>query len=86
MLVFDQKVEWDDEVGRQFYLDDRSAELNGMDGNGRVVILKLSNSSTARNLSYVRAGKWNQDHAIIRGSNGIAALTFCEVPIHSWQE
>ena len=41
----------------------------------------LVTTSAAKNLSYVRGGKWKQDQAIIWGSNGIAALTFCEVPI-----
>ena len=37
--------------------------------------------SGAKNLSYVRGGKWRQEQAIIWGSNDFAALTFCEVPI-----
>ena len=37
--------------------------------------------SAAKNLSYVRGGKWRQEQAIIWGANDVAALTFCEVPI-----
>ena len=37
--------------------------------------------SAAKNLSYVRGGKWRQDQAIIWGANDFAVLTFCEVPI-----
>ncbi|MEC9055940.1 MAG: sialate O-acetylesterase, partial [Verrucomicrobiota bacterium] len=80
-LTFDQDVKWSDEVARQFYLNDDSAELNAIGGAGRIITLKLSRSSTAKNLSYIRGGKWRQEEAIIWGSNGIAALTFCEVPI-----
>ena len=35
----------------------------------------------AKNLSYVRGGKWRQDQSIIWGANDFAALTFCELPI-----
>ena len=80
-LVFDQDVTWDDEVALRFRLDDDSAELNSIGGTGKIITLKLAKPSAAKNLSYVRGGKWRQEDAIIWGSNGIAALTFCEVPI-----
>ncbi len=80
-LTFDQDVKWGDEVARQFYLNDDSAELNAIGGAGRIITLKLSRPSTAKNLSYISGGKWRQQEAIIWGSNGIAALTFCEFPI-----
>lgn len=80
-LVFDQNVKWDDEVALRFYLDDLSTDLIAIGGTGRIITLKLARPSAAKNLSYVRGGKWKQDQAIIWGSNGIAALTFCEVPI-----
>ena len=57
------------------------AELTAVGGTGRIITLKLAGPSTAKNLSYVRGGKWRQEEAIIWGSNNIAALTFCEVPI-----
>ena len=41
----------------------------------------LVTTSAAKNLSYVRGGKWRQEQAIIWGANDFAALTFCEVPI-----
>ena len=80
-LVFDQKVKWDDEIIGRFYLDDPSAELTAVGGGGEIITLKLAEPCAAENLSYVRGGKWRQEDAIIRGSNDIAALTFCEVPI-----
>ncbi len=85
-LVFDQDVTWDDEVALRFRLDDDSAELNSIGGTGKIITLKLAKPSTAKNLSYVRGGKWRQEDVIIWGSNGIAALTFCEVPIHPPKE
>jgi len=80
-LVFDQDVQWDEEIIERFYLDDDSAELTAVGGSGRIITLKLAGPSAAKNLSYVRGGKWRQEQAIIWGANNIAALTFCEVPI-----
>jgi len=85
-LIFDQDVKWEDEVALRFHLDDESAELNSIGGAGEIITLKLANPSTAKNLSYIRGGKWRQEDAIIWGSNGIAALTFCEVPIRPPKE
>jgi hypothetical protein len=80
-LVFDQEVKWEEEIIERFYLDDSSAELTAVSGSGKTITLKLAGPSIAKNLSYVRGGKWRQEQAIIWGSNDFAALTFCEVPI-----
>ena len=80
-LVFDQEVEWEEEVARQFLLDGEGADLSVVAGRGKVVLLKLSGSSSAKTLSYVQSGKWREEDAIIRGTNQLAALTFCEVGI-----
>ena len=80
-LVFDQDVKWDEEIIERFYLDDDSAELTAASGSGKIITLKLAGPSAAKNLSYVRGGKWRQEQAIIWGANDFAALTFCEVPI-----
>ena len=80
-LVFDQEVKWEEEIIERFYLDDASAKLTAVGGSGKTITLKLAGPSIAKNLSYVRGGKWRQEQAIIWGSNDFAALTFCEVPI-----
>ena len=80
-LVFDQEVKWEEEIIERFYLDDASAKLTAVGGSGKTITLKLAGPSIAKNLSYVRGGKWRQDQSIIWGSNDFAALTFCEVPI-----
>ena len=80
-LVFDQGVKWDEEIIERFYLDDDSAELTAAGGSGKTITLKLAGPTAAKNLSYVRGGKWRQEQAIIWGANDLAALTFCEVPI-----
>jgi hypothetical protein len=80
-LTFDQNVKWDDEVAGRFYLDGVAAEVIDVGGGGKTITLKLAGPSTAKTLTYIKGGKWKQDEAIIWGSNNIAALTFCEVPI-----
>ena len=80
-LVFDQNVKWDEAIAGRFYLDDAPAKITTVVGTGRIITLKLAEPSQAKTLTYVRGGKWKQDQAIIWGSNNIAALTFCEVPI-----
>lgn len=80
-LVFDQDLKWEEEIIDRFYLDDDSAELTAVGGSGKIITLKLAGPSVAKNLSYVRGGKWRQEQAIIWGANDFAALTFCEVPI-----
>ena len=80
-LVFDQDVKWDEEIIERFYLDDDSAKLTAVGGSGKTITLKLARPTAAKNLSYVRGGKWRQDQSIIWGANDFAALTFCEIPI-----
>ena len=80
-LVFDQDLKWDEEIIERFYLDDDSAELTAVGGSGKTITLKLAGPTAAKNLTYVRGGKWRQDQSIIWGANDLAALTFCEVPI-----
>jgi hypothetical protein len=44
------------------------------------VTLRLASPTDARTISYIDGDQWSQK-LILRGANGIAALTFCEVPI-----
>jgi hypothetical protein len=80
-LRFDQSVKFDaDAVGR-FYLDGEAGKVASGNVTGNVITLKLAAPSNAKKLTYVKGGVWKQEEAIIRGSNDIAALTFCDVPI-----
>jgi hypothetical protein len=74
-------LKWDEGIIGRFYLDDDSAELTAVGGSGKTITLKLAGPTAAKNLSYVRGGKWRQDQSIIWGANDLAALTFCEIPI-----
>ena len=42
--------------------------------------LQLDTKTTARTITYLRSRHW-QPGNVLRGANGIAALTFCSVPI-----
>ena len=44
------------------------------------VTLQLSGASKARKITYLDGKTWSQI-TLLRGENGIAALTFCDVPI-----
>ena len=79
-LEFDQPVKWDDSVASNFYLDGGKIEFVGGQVSGRKLTLLLPHESTARTITYLDGSKWNPNH-LLWGENGIAALTFCEVPI-----
>ena len=48
--------------------------------SGNVLTLKLKEASTAQRITYFKEIAWNQD-TLLNGANGLAALTFCEVPL-----
>jgi len=79
-LEFDQPVVWTDSLASQFYLD--GAADKGISGSiaGKVVMLKLRETSTAKKITYLKEMNWSQDK-LLWGTNGIAALTFCDVDI-----
>ncbi len=80
ILEFDQPVKWDDALAGQFYLDGEKGKVTSGALAGHVLTLKLSASSLARTITYLDSKEWSQK-LLLRGENGIAALTFCEVPI-----
>ena len=79
-LEFDQPVVWADTLTGQFYLDGEKDKVASGAVAGNVITLKLKASSTAKKITYLKEMSWNQDKLLI-GANGIAALTFCDVPI-----
>ncbi|MCX6879591.1 MAG: DUF2341 domain-containing protein [Verrucomicrobia bacterium] len=80
-LRFDQSVKFDVAALGRFYLDGEAGKVASGNGSGNLITLQLAAPSGARNITYVKGGVWKQEQAIIRGTNDIAALTFCEVPI-----
>lgn len=84
VLEFDQPVKWDDSLLGQFYLDGQKGKFVSAISAGKVVTLKLGSTTTAKTITYLDSAAWSQK-SLLRGENGIAALTFCEVPIRSHQ-
>jgi hypothetical protein len=82
VMEFDQPVKWDNALATQFYLDGETGKVALGSVAGKVVTLQLTAPSTAQKLTYLDSKSWSQSN-LLRGENGIAALTFCEVPILS---
>jgi hypothetical protein len=80
MLEFDQPVKWDDSLAGQFRLDGDAGRVASGTAAGVTVTLRLTAASAAKTVSYLDGRSWSQK-TLLRGENGIAALTFCEVPI-----
>lgn len=80
ILEFDQPVVWTDKVARELYLDGVKAQIDAGIASGNTLVLALKEPSAARTVTYLKDASWNQEN-VLRGANGIAALTFCDVPI-----
>ena len=79
-LEFDQPVKWDAALKSQFYLDGEDGKVVSGKSQGNTLILKLDSGSEGQDITYLNGQSWNQKN-LLRGVNGIAALTFCEIPI-----
>lgn len=81
-LEFDQPVVWADRLAGQFYMDGEKDKVASGSVAGNVLTLKLNAPIVAKTITYLKEINWSQD-TLLTGANGIAALTFCEVPIES---
>jgi hypothetical protein len=79
-LEFDQPVAWTDSLVTQFYLDDEKDKVASGSVAGNILTLKLKEPSSAQKITYLKEITWSQE-TLLMGTNGIAALTFCEVPL-----
>ena len=79
-LEFDQPVVWTDALAGQFYLDGEKDKVASGSVTGNVLTLKLKEPSSATKVTYLKEIAWKQD-TLLNGANGLAALTFCDVPI-----
>jgi hypothetical protein len=79
-LEFDQPVLWTDALVSQVYLDGEKGIVASGSVTGKMLTLKLASASTAQRITYLDSKSWNPAN-LLYGVNGIAALTFCEVPI-----
>jgi hypothetical protein len=80
VLEFDQEVVWMDSLAGQFYLDGKANAVASGVAAGNVVTLTLKGASAATKISYLDSRSWSQEKLLL-GRSGIAALTFCDVPI-----
>lgn len=79
-LEFDQPMAWNSSLASQFYLDGEKGKVASGAVSGNVITLKLKGASAAQDLTYLDSASWSVDN-LLYGENGIAALTFCGVPI-----
>jgi hypothetical protein len=79
-VEFDQPVVWSETLAGEFYLDGEKGKVASGAVSGNVLTLKLKEASSAKKISYIKEMSWSQDNLLI-GANGLAALTFCNVPI-----
>jgi hypothetical protein len=79
-LEFDQPVKWDDALVGQFYLDGAKGKVASGTVAGNTLTLKLTAPTPAKTVTYLDSAAWSQK-TLLKGENGLAALTFCEVPL-----
>ena len=79
-LEFDQPVAWAAKLAGEFSLDGAKGQVASGAVRGTTLTLRLRAPSAAKTLTYLDGATWSQDRLLL-GANGIAALTFCEVPL-----
>ncbi len=71
---------WYDALASQFYLDGEPVKVASGSVTGNLLKLKLMVPATAKTITYITDKKWDSK-TLLYGKNGLAALTFCEVPL-----
>jgi hypothetical protein len=84
-LDFDQPVAWSDELVGEFYLDDQPNLIVSGNAAGKRLTLKLKEPTQCQSITYLKEKSWSQKK-LLKGVNGIAALTFCNVAVLSVDE
>lgn len=79
-LEFDQPVVWSPALAGQFYLDGAAGRVASGSAAGDVLTLELKGASKASKVTYLDSRSWSEKN-LLMGGNGIAALTFWNVPI-----
>jgi hypothetical protein len=80
VLEFDQGVRWSDSLPSQFHLEGESGQVVAGSADGARLTLRLKGPTRSGTVTYLDSAKWSPDN-LLWGQNGLAALTFCEVPI-----
>ena len=79
-LEFGQPMTFSPETVSQFFVGGEAGQVQGGEAVGTRVRLRLAGPSQAQTLNYIHDRQWNRKQ-LLRGQNGIAALSFCEVTV-----
>jgi hypothetical protein len=81
-LEFGQDMAWNNASAFLFYLDGVTGNVASGSVAGNIIKLQLKAASTASTITYLKGTEWNGDQSmILKGANGLAALTFHGVSI-----
>jgi hypothetical protein len=81
-LEFDQNMAWNNEAVVNFFLDRLPAKVASGSASGKMVQLKLADAAACKTIGYVVDQYWDGTSGnLLYGSNGVAALTFFNVPV-----
>ena len=80
ILEFDYHINWSDALVSQFHLDGEAKQVVAGSANGNRITLKLKGPTKSKTVTYLDSANWNPDN-LLYGQHGLAALTFCDVPI-----
>jgi len=75
-----KKHGYSEALASQLYLDEEKNKVVAGAVSGNILTLTLKAPTTATKFTCLKESAWSQDK-LIRGTNGIAALTFCDVPL-----
>ena len=80
-LEFDQDMAWTNANAENLYLDGLAGLVTSGSASGHLITLQLNAATTATTITYLMDRYWDGSSGRIFGANGIAALTFADVPI-----
>jgi hypothetical protein len=86
-LVFDQEIGWNVGAPTMLFLQDASGAVAGSvssgSATGNTIKLRVSGATNAATITYLKGlVSWQQAN-LLYGTNGIAALTFADVPVQA---
>ncbi|MFO0977130.1 MAG: zinc-dependent peptidase [Planctomycetaceae bacterium] len=79
-MDFGYNMKWSDSLISEFHLEGEPKQIVSGSVNGGRITLKLRGPTDSKTLTYLDSAHWNPDN-ILYSDSGLAALTFCEVPI-----
>ena len=79
-LEFDQPVQWNHDLLADFLIDGQKGKVASGSVSGNTITLELKLLSNGKKITYLDGASWSPDR-LLMGKNGIATLTFCDVPI-----